>query len=209
MQERLLPGLRASAVRLASLAVVASVALGCGTSGAYVWYRDLPDAKTAAAPAEYRIGVGDTLNVRVYEQPSLTSDVKIRSDGRIGLPFIGEVAAAGKTPTALAQEIQARLTQFIVNPNVTVNVATSPPIVVSVMGEVAHQGVVTLEPSTGVLQALAQAGGTSDFADKGRIFVLRKHPEFRRIRFTYDALVQNLDGAANFTLQNGDVIVVE
>lgn len=184
-------------------------AFGCGSAGTFVWFRDLPASGAAPASGEYVIGVGDTLAVRVYEQASLSADVKIRSDGRIGLPFIGEVVAVGKTPTALAQEIKTRLMQFIVNPTVTVNVATSSPVTVSVLGEVAHQGPVTLEPGTGLLQALAQGGGLSDFADKSRIFVLRRAPRFQRIRFTYDALLQNRDGAATFPLQTGDVIVVE
>jgi polysaccharide export outer membrane protein len=101
------------------------------------------------------------------------------------------------------------LAQFVQGPHVTVNVDESHPIVVSVLGEVGHIGSLTLEPSSGLLQGLAQAGGPTDYADKSSIFVLRRTPEFRRIRFTYQALLENRGGAALFPLQTGDVIVVE
>jgi polysaccharide export outer membrane protein len=195
--------------RVLGLFVLLAHITGCGASGHFIWFRDLPRNPSAPLSGEYVIGVGDTLNVRVYEQAALTADVKIRSDGRIGLPFIGEVVAVGKSPTALAREIQGRLTQFIVNPSVTVNVAASPPLVVSVMGEVAHPGALTIERSTGLLQVLAQAGGLTDFADKSQIFVVRSVPEFQRIRFTYESLVENRDGAATFWLQAGDVMIVQ
>ncbi len=192
---------------LASLAV-AVVACG-GVTGPYVWFNELPATERVPPAGQSIIAVGDVVNIRVYEQPSLSTDGKIRPDGRIAIPFIGEVVAAGKTPSALAQEIEAGLRQFIVTPKVTVNIATSTPVSVSILGEVGKQGVITLEPSSGLLQALAQAGGPSEYADKSAIFVLRKVPQFHRIRFTYDALMRNEDGAATFPLQNGDVVLVQ
>jgi polysaccharide export outer membrane protein len=194
---------------LASLAVAAT-ATGCAGTGPYVWYSALPaNERIPPAAGQFLIGVGDTINVRVYEQPALATDGKIRPDGKIALPFVGEVLAAGKTPKALAQEIEIGLRQFIVGPRVTVNVVALTPMTVSVIGEVAKQGAVTLEPSSGVLQALAQSGGPTDFADKSRIFVLRRLPTFQRIRFTYENLVENRDGAALFPLQNGDIVQVQ
>lgn len=95
------------------------------------------------------------------------------------------------------------------NPAVTVNVTASPPMTITVLGEVGRQGSLTIEPSSGVLEALAQAGRPSDFADKSKIFVLRRLPTFHRIRFTYDDLIENKEGAANVPLQPGDVLLVE
>jgi polysaccharide export outer membrane protein len=196
--------------RLTPLLVCAGVALaGCASTGQYVWYRDLPRTEQAAEPAEYVIGVGDVVSVRVYDQESLATRVKIRSDGRIALPFADEILAAGKHPSALARDIEARLKAFINSPRVTVNVEESRPLSVSVLGEVGHAGTLTLDRSAGILEALAQSGGPSDFASGSKIFVLRRFPVSRRIRFTYEALVQNEGGAATFPLQNGDVIVVE
>jgi polysaccharide export outer membrane protein len=182
----------------------------CGGAGPYVWYHDLPRTEWDSSLGEYVIGVGDGVTVNVYAQEGLGAHTKVRSDGRIALPLIGEVVAAGKHPSALARELEGRVGQFIQQPHVTVNIDDVQPIVVSFLGEVGKTGSLTLDRSaTTLLQALAQAGGPNDFADKDRIYVLRKAPEFRRIRFTYDALVENRGGAALFPLRTGDVVVVE
>ncbi|HVW26965.1 MAG TPA: polysaccharide biosynthesis/export family protein [Polyangiaceae bacterium] len=181
----------------------------CGSLGQYVWFNELPKTEFAQANGEYVIGVGDTIQVQVYEQDNMTTQAKIRSDGRIALPFVGEIVAVGKHPSDLTRELQARLREFIVSPRVVVNVTQSQPVVISTLGEVGHVGTITLESQAGLLEAIAQAGGLSEYADKSAIFVLRRTPEFRRIRFTYDALLQNKDNAAAFSLRTGDVVVVE
>jgi polysaccharide export outer membrane protein len=120
-----------------------------------------------------------------------------------------EVAVAGKPPRVLAAEIEGRLKEFILSPRVIVNVEETRPTSVTFVGEVTRPGLLTIEPGTTLLQAIGQAGGPAEFADDSRIFVLRQHPTFRRIRFTYDALVHNDGGAATFALLGGDVVVVE
>ena len=181
----------------------------CGSSGPYVWYTALPPSERMESSGQFLIGVGDTVSIRVYEQAALATEGKIRPDGRIALPFIGEIVAAGKTPKALAGEIEAGLRRFIVNPSVTVNVTASPPMTITVIGEVGRQGILTMEPASGILEALAQAGGPSEFANTDRIFVLRRLPSYHRIRFTYDDLLENRGGAAYVPLQPGDVLLVE
>ena len=183
--------------------------LGCASSGAFIWYKDLPRTEWEPSTGEYVIGVGDTISVKVYENDALSTKSKVRPDGRIAMTFVGEIVVVGRHPLALATELEARLKEFIVNPRVTVTVDESVPVTVSMMGEVAKTGSLTIEPNAGLLQALAQAGGTTDYADKSSIYVLRRSPDFRRIRFTYDALLQNENGAATFALRTGDVIVVE
>jgi polysaccharide export outer membrane protein len=182
----------------------------CGAGlGRYIWYSDLPKGEFAQNNGEYVIGVGDSIHLQVYEQEGLTTEAKIRSDGRIALPFVGEIVAVGKHPSDLTQELQSRLREFIVSPRVVINVTQSQPVVISTLGEVGHVGSITLESQAGLLEALAQAGGLTDFADKSAIFVLRRTPDYRRIRFTYEALLQNKDNAAAFPLRTGDVVVVE
>jgi polysaccharide export outer membrane protein len=183
--------------------------LACGGSGSFVWYSDLPPQQLVNQQPEYVIEVGDLVNVRVYEQDGLTTRAKIRSDGRIALPLIGELTVAGKHPSALAREIEARLKEFIVTPRVTINIEESQPVTIDVLGEIAHPGPLTLQSPSELLQAIAQAGGLSDYADKSGIFVLQRFPQFRRIRFTYQAIVRNEGGAATFPLRTGDVLVVE
>jgi polysaccharide export outer membrane protein len=197
-------------IRFVLTTAALAFAVACGSSGPYVWYHDLPRTEWEASFGEYVIGVGDGISVGVYGQEALATHAKVRTDGRIALPLAGEVVAAGKHPSALAREIEARVAQYIQQPHVTVNVDDVQPVVVSFIGEVGHVGSLTLDrASTTLLQGLAQAGGPTDYADRSRIFVLRKAPEFRRIRFTYDSLVENRGGAALFPLRTGDVIVVE
>lgn len=97
----------------------------------------------------------------------------------------------------------------MVSPKVIVNLDELQPIAISVVGEVARPGALTLEPGAGVLQALAGAGGLTDYASDDRIFVLRKTPTSRRIRFSYRGLTRNDSRASAFCLQAGDVVVAE
>ena len=190
------------------LVLLAALAIGCGGSGPYVWYHTLPRSEWEK-PREYLINVGDVVAINVYEQPNLSNKAKIRSDGRIEMPFVGEVAVLGKQPFAVAREIEQRLKAYIVAPRVTVNVEDSSPVSVTVMGEVATKGALSLQPPAEIAQALAQAGGLTEFASESKIFLLRRFPQPRRIRFTYEAIVQNQGGAANLPLRTGDVIIVE
>jgi polysaccharide biosynthesis/export protein len=182
---------------------------GCTSLGSYTWYKDVPRNEWSTAPAEYVIGVGDTINIRVFDQDNVSVRGKIRPDGRLAMPFAGEIVCAGKTPVALGQEIENRLKVFIVSPRVIVNVEDSLPITISLLGEVGNRGTLSLPPPATLIQALAQAGGLTDFADKDAIFVVRQQPVFRRIRFSYDALLTNENGAAAFPMRAGDVIVVQ
>jgi polysaccharide export outer membrane protein len=195
---------------IAQLGLVALAASGCASAGAFIWYQDIPNTKEwNTDTSEYVIGVGDTISIRVYEQDGVSGNNKVRRDGRIALPLAGELVVAGKHPSQLAREIEVRLKEFIVTPRVTVNVETSQPVTIIAIGEIKNIGALTLEPPARLIEAIAQAGGPSDFADKSRIFVLRRFPAFQRIRFTYDAIVHNEAGAANFPLRTGDVLVIE
>jgi polysaccharide export outer membrane protein len=205
----LFPRARRTCARLALLAPLSLSVFGCASAGTFTWYRDVPNADWRTDLTEYVIGVGDTINIRVYEQDGLSSIVKIRRDGRIALPLAGELVAAGKHPSQLSREIEGHLKEFIVTPRVTVNIETSQLVTVTAIGEISKIGPLTLEPPARLIEAIAQAGGPNDYADKSRIFVLRQFPAFQRIRFTYDAILHNEGGAAGFPLRTGDVIVIE
>jgi polysaccharide export outer membrane protein len=194
---------------LAGLLLAATLSAGCAATGPFTWYSELPKTEWSSLTGEYVIAPGDTVNIRVYQQEGISGSAKVRRDGRIALPLVGEVAVAGKHPLELANELETRLKEYIVAPRVTVNVEQSQPVTVTVIGEVARVGALTLEPPGRLVDAVAQAGGPNDFADKSRIFVLRQFPKFQRIRFTYDSILRNEGGAASFPLRTGDVIVME
>ena len=192
------------------LAVVVSA---CKSVGDYVWADDVPQAPVPTEK-EYVIAIGDTISVRVWNQEGLSTRARVRSDGKISLPFLNDVEAAGVTPNVLAKRLQARLKEFIVNPVVTISLEERKAAQVSVVGEVLRAGSYDLQPGAGVLQALAAAGGMNEFASRDRIFVIRQNPNEEgsaplRIRFTYESLTQIKGRAATFRLQPGDVVVVE
>jgi polysaccharide biosynthesis/export protein len=187
------------------LALAALLVAGCSTADkSFVWADTLP---AAATQGPYLVTPGDMLNVRVFNQEGMSGNVRVRPDGMITLPFVNDVEAAGLTPVQLAQRIQARLTEFLVNPMVTVSLQETRPLEISVFGEVQRPGIYRLEPGAGVLTALAAASGFNEDADRDRIFVVRNGT--LRIRFTYAALSRAKELAARFRLQPGDVVVVE
>ena len=196
-------------VAFCSLLLPLCLTFGCASAGQYVWFGELPETERGPLAGDYVIGIGDSINIRVYEQEGLSGDAKVRIDGKIALPLAGELVVAGKRPAELAHELEGRLKEFIVTPRVTVNVSEAQPTSVTVLGEVGHVGTLTLQPPARLVEALAQSGGPGEFADKSKIFVLRQFPTYKRIRFTWDAITHNDNGAATFTLRTGDVIVLE
>jgi polysaccharide export outer membrane protein len=194
-------------VRCFLLAVLSA----CASSVPYVWIQDLPlSGAPDAGTQEYVIATGDIVNIRVFEQEAMSSRLKVRTDGKIALPFLGDTEVRGKRPSDLASELEVKLKEYIRSPKVTVNIDEFQPVTVSVLGEVTHPGSYPLDPSSpGVMQALAGAGGLTEYADKDRIFVVRKIPSFHRIRFSLDALSGTEPRAVTFALQSGDVVVVE
>lgn len=197
---------RTSSRGLALCAIALGFALSaCASQGSYVWVDDLTETQ---APDEYAIQSGDLIAVTVFNQENMSAHARVRSDGRIALPFLGDVEVRGKSPATVSRELEVRLKQYVVTPAVTVTVEESQPTAVSVLGEVNHPGVYTLNPSAGVLQGLAAAGGVTDYASLGSIFVVRRAPT-QRIRFTYASLTHGEERAVAFRLHAGDVVVVE
>ena len=200
-----------SSFRLTAALLLLAGAAACKTPGDAVPVESLTAEATAANP-EYVLQAGDVIAVRVWNQDSITTRARIRPDGRISMPFLDDVEAAGSTPNALAKRIQARLKDFILDPVVTVSLEEPRALLVSVLGEVVRPGSYPLEASAGVLQALANAGGMTPYANRDGIVVIRRKADgsgVQRIGFTYSSLTQVQGRAASFRLQPGDVVVVE
>jgi len=160
-------------------------------------------------PNMYVIGVGDALNIQVWEQDKMSAHVRVRTDGRISLPFVDDIDAAGKTPIRLSRALEGALKSVVVTPKVTVIVEESRPLSVSILGEVARPGLQTLDTGSGIAQALAASGGLTAFAHKNRIFVLRADAHPTRTRFSYEDITRAVGTATQFRLRTGDVVVVE
>jgi len=175
--------------------------------GPFVWVDQYTQPDPSAAG--YIISPGDSLSVRVWNQDGMSARVRVREDGKISLPFLNDVTAAGYSPNALSAQLQTRLKDFIANPVVTIALEEPRPFSVAVMGEVVRAGSFTVEPNAGVLSVLAAAGGLGEYAHKDRIFVVRSRPSPTRIRFSYDSLTNTTGMAPHFRLMPGDVVVVE
>jgi polysaccharide export outer membrane protein len=195
---------------VAAIIALLAGAAGCAhTAGAYVWVDSFPAPADTAAT--YRIRAGDLIAVRVWDHEEMSVRGRVRTDGRITLPLVDEVEVAGRSPEEVARAVEERLGQrkLVRDPRVTVLLEEPRPLSVAVLGEVARAGMYTLESGAGVAEALASAGGLTEFADRDRIFVIRRSPAPVRVRFTYRALAEARGQAATFRLQPGDVVVAQ
>ena len=195
--------------RSTAVSVLFLVLAGCATSGPYTSINDYKEPPAPSEAAGYTIQPGDLLQIRVFNQPDMSARARVREDGKISIPFLNDVVAAGFTPNALAEQLQKRLKDYINAPVVTVSLEEERPFAVAVMGEVSKPGVYAVPHGAGVLQALAAAGGFTQYASRDRIFVVRDVPERARIRFNYDELSLAQGKAATFRLRPGDSVVVE
>ncbi len=196
---------RASQLLALIFAAAAPLTAGCASAGQFVWIGDYQEPSGAA----FKILPGDLIYVRVLNQDAVSGRQRVREDGKISLPFLNDVDAAGYAPSALAQQLQARFKDYFTLPVVSVAVEERKAISIPVVGEVAKPGVYPFDASPTVLQVLALSGGLTDFARRDRIFVLRNQPAPVRIRFEWRALSRAEGPAAAFRLQAGDAVVVE
>lgn len=177
--------------------------------------QDQPGPHVAAADAarvdvdpNYIIGPDDSIQVNVWKEPSFTESVLVRPDGKISIPALGDVDAAGLTPMQLAADLTTRLEKFIIDPTVTVTVLAINSKHVYLVGEVGRVGPLNMTPDMTVLQAIASAGGLSPFANKKHIYILRGEPgKQTKIPFDYNKAVKS-GNSQGITLQPGDTIVV-
>lgn len=170
------------------------------------------DASTVSKAHDdsFVIGNDDVLSVNVWKEPEISKSVPVRSDGKISLPLVGEVQAAGSTPLKLEEEIAARLKNYISEPEVTVMVQQVNSQKFNILGQINKPGSYPLTNSPTVLDAIAVAGGFRDFAKQKSIYVLRQNPDGTETRmlFNYKEVVKGHNVAQNVKLQPRDTIVV-
>jgi len=163
----------------------------------------------AVTDADYKIGPQDLVRIDVWKEPEISRTIPVRPDGKISLPLLNDVQAAGLTATQLGNAIHDGLTKFLNSPQVTVTVMEINSRRVYITGEVLRAGALPLLPNMTALQALSSAGGFTQFAKLKSIYVLRnedgkqaKHP------FNYKEVVKGKNQDQNILLLPGDVIVV-
>ena len=164
----------------------------------------VPDARP-----DFRIGPEDVLQVSVWNNEPLSRTAPVRPDGRISLPLVNDVPAAGLTPMELRAELMRRLTEYIPHPEVSVVVTDVHSFKVSVIGQVPKPDRYELKSSATVMDVLAMAGGLGEFASGSRIVVLREgggRPQ--RLPFDYEKVRNGDPRQPNFQLRPGDIVLV-
>jgi len=165
--------------------------------------------KAPTADPNYIIGAEDVLDVNVWKEAELTRTVPVRPDGKISLPLLNDIQAAGLTPQQLAAEITANLRKFLTNPQVTVIVSQINSQRVYLLGEVTRTGAYPLSPGMNVLQALSSAGGFTMFANTKKIYVLRQEGgKQEKFAFNYKEVIGGKNVEQNIVLKAGDQVVV-
>jgi polysaccharide export outer membrane protein len=171
-----------------------------------------PTAATAVAPPvpkDYLIGIEDVLSVVFWRDKDMSADVVVRPDGKISLPMLNDLAAAGMTPEQLAENVQRAATKFVREPGATVIVKEIRSRKVYVIGQVAKPGTFPLGGDMNVLQMIAEAGGFLEDAKKDEVTIVRsENGTERRYRFNYDEVIRGKRPQQNFRLAPGDTIIV-
>ena len=170
-------------------------------------------AESGGAPPaaqEYRIGPGDALSIEVWKDPALTRLVTVLPDGKISFPLIGELSAGDRTVAELKKEIESKITRFVPDSPLTVEVRQVNSLHIYVLGRVNAPGRFVLTSNVTVLQALAIAGGPNTFANRSQIRILRQEggKTVRSPAFDYDEVTAGKHLEMNVLLRRGDVIYV-
>lgn len=170
-----------------------------------------PQAPAQAADTDasrYVIGADDSLQITVWQEPSVSGTFPVRPDGMISLVLVGDIQAAGLTPMHLAHDITLKLKKFIQDPIVAVTVVAVKSQRVYLVGEVGHAGPIELTPGMTPLQAIAQGGGLSPYTSGKHIYILRG-PQGKQIKIPFNyKLALKGDNRQDVPLVSGDTIVV-
>jgi polysaccharide export outer membrane protein len=168
-----------------------------------------PKPRPATEDPNYIIGAEDVLDISVWKEPELTRTVPVRPDGKISIPLLNDVQAAGLTPLQLGLLITENLRKFLTEPQVTVIVTQINSRRIYLLGEVAKPGAYSLLPNMTVLQALSSGGGFTAFAKQSKIYVLRTESgKSVKYPFDYKGVLSGKRPQDNIVLQPGDTIVV-
>lgn len=198
---------------IVALVVVISLVLA-GIAAAQEVVKRPPAPANGAAPsggapvsADYKIGIDDVLDIAVWNNTTVSRTVPVRPDGKISLPLLNEVQAAGLTPTQLRAALQAKLVEYMPNPEVSVIVREVHSNKISVLGEVRKAGRYEITQRATVLDAVALAGGFNDWARRAKLVIMRQDgAATKRIPVNYNRIVAEED--ENIVLQPGDIVVV-
>ena len=158
---------------------------------------------------DYVIGADDVLDVSVWKEQDLTRTLQVRPDGKISMPLLGDVEAAGLTPSQLAQTVSDKLKRYLTAPQVTIILTQINSQRVYVTGEVTRPGAYPVLPGMTILQAITSAGGLTQFANAKKIFLMRDENHIQtKYPFSYKEVLDGRKAEENLPVRAGDTIVV-
>jgi len=158
---------------------------------------------------EFRLGPGDVIKIFVYKEEELSVEVPVRPDGKVSLPLIGELPASGKTAVELQKEVSQKLTQYIAEPVVNVIVKEINSAQVSVLGEVKTPGMYKIKDRATLLDAIALAGGFTEYAKRDKVTVIRTVPsgEQKRFKLNVDEQIKGKNGDLFYVLPYDKIVI--
>ena len=197
--------MNAAMVCAVAVLLLSGIALAQGEKEALT--KKQAQAEVAADSSQYVIGPEDTLYIHVWKEETLSRTVPVRIDGKISLPLIDEIQAAGLTPLQLKEALIKRFKDFVDIPNVSVIVMAANSFKVFVSGQVRTPGVVRLRSETSILQLIPMVGGFTEWANQRKLLVIRKEDgKEKRINLNYKKIVSGDE--PNFILKSGDTVIV-
>jgi polysaccharide export outer membrane protein len=164
-------------------------------------------AAGVVTPPDYVIGPQDVLSVVFWREKDMSVEAVVRPDGKISLPLLNDVDAAGYTPEALRDAITKAAAKYMAEPSVTVVVKEIKSRMVSITGQVTKSGSYELKQGMTVLHLIAEAGGLLEYADEGHIVVMRKEPA-ASFKFNYKDVIKGKNVQQNIALKPGDIVIV-
>ena len=195
--------------RRALVATLVMLALTTTSLGSAAAPAEEPGSKPTPEQGSYRIGPEDVLDIAVWNNAAISRTVPVRPDGKISLPLLNDVQAAGLPPMQLREVLIKKLAEYMPTPEVSVIIREVHSFKVSVIGEVKKPGRHELKSRATVLDVLALAEGLGEFAARGRIVILRSDGNaLKRIPFNYNKVISADGELENFLLQPGDIVVV-
>jgi polysaccharide export outer membrane protein len=196
-------------------AIIVTLIFGVGVPVAYPQEdkggpeKNKPQPEWAAVSESYVIGPEDVLSIHVWREEALSKPVPVRMDGKISLPLVDDIQAAGYTARQLKDVLTKRLKEFIDNPNVSVTVIEANSYKVYVSGQVRTPGVYRLRSETTILQIIPMAGGFTDWANQKKILIIRnENGKEKRTTVNYKKIINGDAPKSNIILKAGDTIIV-
>lgn len=185
-----------------------SALLACGPTIPSYEYHKEPDPRTE----EFVLGVSDAIRINVWKNPQLSTEVTVRPDGTITMPLVGDIVAAGKSPTQLRQEIEKRVSNFVKleGSEITIAVVAVNSYKFTVSGEIVRPGVFNSTSYVTIAEAIALAGGFTRFAKRNKMILMRRGDDgkIRRIPIVYDVVADGSHPEMNLVIIAGDSLHV-